>query len=87
MRRVLVPLVIVLLAGCAGASEPDVARPRQTTVAPVEQPTQEVAPTPTPQEPRDPGLLDFSVPAVGGGQVEGAALAGPDAALWFWAPW
>lgn len=31
--------------------------------------------------------LDFAVPALDGGQVEGAALAGKDVALWFWAPW
>jgi hypothetical protein len=31
--------------------------------------------------------LDFTVPAVGGGQVEGGELAGRDLALWFWAPW
>jgi hypothetical protein len=31
--------------------------------------------------------LDFSVPALGGGQIEGRELAGRDVALWFWAPW
>ncbi|HUH07685.1 MAG TPA: hypothetical protein VML96_07755 [Egibacteraceae bacterium] len=33
------------------------------------------------------GRLDFSLPDVRGGQVEGAELAGKDVALWFWAPW
>jgi len=28
-----------------------------------------------------------TVDAVGGGQIDGAALAGQDLALWFWAPW
>jgi hypothetical protein len=28
-----------------------------------------------------------TVDAVGGGQIDGAKLAGRDLALWFWAPW
>jgi predicted membrane-bound mannosyltransferase len=28
-----------------------------------------------------------TVEAVGGGQIQGANLAGRDLALWFWAPW
>jgi len=28
-----------------------------------------------------------TVDLVGGGQIDGAELAGRDVALWFWAPW
>jgi hypothetical protein len=93
MRRVLVPLVLVLLAGCASTGAPQAAQrqsatpsPEQVTETPVTAPTEHVTETPTPT-PQNLGLLDFSVPAVGGGQVDGAALAGGDVALWFWAPW
>lgn len=34
------------------------------------------------------GDLPFgTVPAVDGGTLDGAELAGQDLALWFWAPW
>ncbi len=62
MPRLLIVLVAVLVAGCAGSA-----------------PEQEIA--------EELGLLDFSVPALGGGQIEGADLAGRDVVLWFWAPW
>lgn len=43
------------------------------------------------ESPRDPdvqpGLLDFTAPRLGGGQVTGAELQGKDVAMWFWAPW
>jgi hypothetical protein len=32
-------------------------------------------------------LLDFTLPAVGGGEVRGADYGGKALALWFWAPW
>lgn len=40
-----------------------------------------------PEAPAQAAVLDFSAPAVGGGQVVGADYAGRDLALWFWAPW
>jgi hypothetical protein len=38
--------------------------------------------------PEPSGAAPFdTVDAVGGGQIDGGALAGRDLALWFWAPW
>ena len=34
-----------------------------------------------------PATLAFSAPIVGGGQFDGASLAGRPAVLWFWAAW
>ena len=34
-----------------------------------------------------PAALDFSLPDLNGGQVDGAELVGRDVVLWFWAPW
>jgi thiol-disulfide isomerase/thioredoxin len=34
-----------------------------------------------------PATLAFSAPMVGGGQFDGASLAGKPAVLWFWASW
>jgi len=34
-----------------------------------------------------PETLAFSAPIVGGGQFDGASLAGKPAVLWFWAAW
>jgi thiol-disulfide isomerase/thioredoxin len=34
-----------------------------------------------------PAALAFSAPVVGGGQFDGASLAGKPAVLWFWASW
>jgi peroxiredoxin len=34
-----------------------------------------------------PATLAFSAPIVGGGQFDGASLAGKPAVLWFWAAW
>lgn len=31
--------------------------------------------------------LDFTAPAVGGGEIDGAELQGEPVVLWFWAPW
>lgn len=33
-----------------------------------------------------PDALNFRAPLVGGGEFDGAALAGKPVALWFWAP-
>lgn len=34
-----------------------------------------------------PAALDFSLPDLNGGRVDGAELVGKDVVLWFWAPW
>ncbi|MFD0776693.1 redoxin domain-containing protein, partial [Streptomonospora algeriensis] len=34
-----------------------------------------------------PDALDFTAPALGGGEIDGAALHGEPVVLWFWAPW
>lgn len=83
MRR-LVLAVAVLLAACGGApeqvtQEPTTAAPAATTPAATQAPASEAAPAL--------GPFDFTVPAVGGGQIAGADLVGRDLALWFWAPW
>ena len=31
--------------------------------------------------------LDFTAAQLGGGELDGASLAGTDTVLWFWAPW
>jgi hypothetical protein len=31
--------------------------------------------------------LDFTAPALGGGEIVGSDYAGRDLAIWFWAPW
>lgn len=33
------------------------------------------------------GILDFTAPKLGGGQVVGSEFAGQNVAIWFWAPW
>lgn len=81
MPRVLVVLLALLLAACgAAAPDPQAARSEAATPAPARA-------TAATQAAPELGLLDFSVPAVGGGQIAGADLAGRDVALWFWAPW
>ncbi|GAA1752808.1 redoxin domain-containing protein [Streptomonospora arabica] len=34
-----------------------------------------------------PTAFDFTAPAVGGGEIDGADLVGEPVVLWFWAPW
>jgi thiol-disulfide isomerase/thioredoxin len=40
-----------------------------------------------PSGPASVAALDFRLPTVDGGQLDGSTLAGRDVALWFWAPW
>jgi len=71
----LTPVIAGLLLVACGGAQPGVpqagARPTTATVA-------ETLPV---------GALDFSLPDVNGGQIEGSSLQGRDLALWFWAPW
>ena len=66
-----------------------------STDAPAEQPATEseartAQPDPTaPSEPEPaavPAALQFSAPLVGGGEFDGAAVAGKPTLFWFWAP-
>lgn len=99
IRQLLAPLLLVVLAVACGqpvaqqsdGSTPDTpgpATPGPATPSPAQAPGQ--GQTDASGEPADAMLaagLDFTLPAVGGGQIVGAELAGKDVALWFWAPW
>lgn len=82
----------VLVAACGATPEDEASRAPAPAAEPT--PTDErdgrADPQPSP-DPPDAGVLapglDVTLPAVGGGQVVGAELAGRDVALWFWAPW
>lgn len=94
-RRLLLPALVTLalLAACGqvpgGQAAPEARAPTpdlEGTGAP------DGAAQPPPVEPQPgagalPAGLDVTLPAVGGGQVVGAELAGRHLALWFWAPW
>jgi hypothetical protein len=91
MPRRLLPLltvlVAVLVAGCMGEPQQEVAVEESAAASDPPPPASEPSAGPTPAETPELGPLDFSVPAVGGGQINGADLAGRDVLLWFWAPW
>jgi hypothetical protein len=46
------------------------------------EPSQTLPGEPTPTPP----ILEFTAPLVGGGQIDGASLAGTPVLFWFWAP-
>jgi peroxiredoxin len=82
-------LVLLLITGllaaaaaCAGEAPP--------ASTPTTQPTNSVD-TGSSTAPTGPAVvpaaLAFSAPTVGGGQFDGATLAGKPAVLWFWASW
>jgi hypothetical protein len=81
LRAVL--LVMMLAVAACGTSEPrSAADGSRSAPAPAPSPaTADVSPEPSGDAPF--GAVD----AVGGGQIDGAELAGRDLALWFWAPW
>jgi hypothetical protein len=76
MRRAAALLAVILAAAAcstsAGRPGPGTARAESTS--PADAPGAVAAPF---------GTVDL----VGGGQIDGAELAGRDVALWFWAPW
>lgn len=85
---------LLVLAACGdapGRNASDTAeRDPSPPPAAGEDPEGRVAPEATPGRPGDAALapgLDVTLPAVDGGQVVGAELAGRHLALWFWAPW
>ncbi len=87
--------VAVALAACGSA-------PAATSAEPSSEPPSTAAPSaagssapPTSSAPRPSPTssaaladqLDFSLPGVGGGTVDGSTLGGRDVLVWFWAPW
>ncbi|KOX16967.1 redoxin domain-containing protein [Nocardiopsis sp. NRRL B-16309] len=84
---------VLLLSACGApdggdgpAAPADAASPTDT--APTDAATTDTAPADAPGDGADVAAhLDFTAPAVGGGDVEGADLAGDPVVLWFWAPW
>lgn len=73
---------ILVLAACAGP--PETATPAPPSPEPATPGEGEETPEPPAEVPE---ILEFAAPRLGGGQVQGAELAGRDVALWFWAPW
>lgn len=73
---------LLALAGvaCGDDTVPDAQPSPQPPAEPPPAPSEDHGP-PVPQ------ALDFSAPALGGGLVVGAELAGQGVALWFFAPW
>lgn len=88
MRSLLLTVcAVALLAAACGREEPPPSPAGEAPASAPATPADESEPgEPTPEPPLAAGL-DFRLPAVGGGQVVGAELAGRDLALWFWAPW
>lgn len=76
------PLILMLIAACAGE-----AGPRGAAVEFKEpKETQEPSFSPAPGAAGS-SILNFTAPKLGGGQVVGTELAGQNVAVWFWAPW
>jgi hypothetical protein len=95
MRALPVMVVAALVggAGCGGANTPEAGAPASRSSAPATTSPAVTAPSSAPASPTEepsPDLsriLDFTGPAVGGGQIRGAEYAGQDVVLWFFAPW
>jgi hypothetical protein len=96
MRRLMLMLIAgVLTAACAGSPAPTTqpgAAPPPAPAPPAGDPTTRPTATATAPAPAGPATavptgLDFSLPGVTGGTVDGAELAGRHLVLWFWAPW
>lgn len=78
--------LMVLFAACGSAGTQETAAPPSVAPAPTGPVPSDAAPPSAPASGPTAGPF-AAVPAVGGGEVDGAALAGRDVALWFWAPW
>lgn len=82
-RTLLLLLVLSCLTGaCAGQTAPD--RVDAEFKAPEQAPG---AASPGGPQAGAGGILSFTAPKLGGGQVVGSELAGRHLAVWFWAPW
>ncbi len=66
----------------------EVATDATTPTPPPGSGSQSAAPTPAAEAPEAAvRALDFTAPALAGGEVRGADFAGRDVVLWMWAPW
>lgn len=87
--RTIVALSAVAVTACSGGGDAIVERTATASdVAGGTAPPATTAPTATDAPAAAvPQALDFTAPAVAGGQVVGAEFVGEAVALWFWAPW
>lgn len=83
--RVPLAMICVLVAMSACAGDPPPAGP--TTTSQATRSVDATSPMSSTEPTTVPSSLAFSAPAVGGGQFDGASLAGKPAVLWFWASW
>lgn len=86
MRRLATVFALALaVAGCGSAGTQSGSAPPSDQAG---APAAAASSTAAPAGDRTGSTVPFAtVPAVGGGQIDGADLAGRDLALWFWAPW
>lgn len=93
-RRLAAPAFasLLVLAACGGADdagtepdEPAVTAADPSAAAPADTAASASAPTAA-SDVDVPAALQFTAPAVGGGQIDVAASAGTPTVFWFWAP-
>lgn len=78
-------LSLLILAACAGGAPSERSGGAQVEFqVPAATPSASTSPAPNAQIS---GVLNFTAPKLGGGQVVGNELAGQNVAVWFWAPW
>ena len=90
MRRLaMLVLTAVLLVGCGSVGTQGLAGARQSASPPDDRTSTDAAASAAASSaaPVNGDAPFGTVPAVGGGQIDGGELAGKDLALWFWAPW
>jgi len=78
----------MLFTACGGSSSSDSAA-TEPAQAPAAEPAPETDGDPaleTDDANAVPGVLQFSAPLVGGGEIDAASLAGKPTVFWFWAP-